>query len=148
MKWIIVVLLFISTNLFAYEWEMKEDKEERNWTRFNTFNEIAFTTLVLMDMGQTLDFISKKDVILYDENKNKYRYRIYEGNPLLGKNPSPLRVKASCLWAIIIHPIISYYLPSEYRSYWQGITIGLELNAVWLNYSSGSSITAGYKYNF
>ena len=113
---IILVLLFFISPAFG---EM--------WTKNDTYRELTWATLFLIDYGQTLNIA---------KNPDKYE----EKNQILGRHPSQSSVHKYMLSVAILHPIISYYLLPEYRKYWQYITIGIEADAVTNNFSIGIGI--------
>ena len=62
----------------------------------------------------------------------------HEKNPLLGDHPSTSRVRNYFLAASVGHWAISYMLPKgKWRNMWQGVTIGMELNQTYQNYTLG-----------
>lgn len=110
---VITLVLLIVTPSFATD----------KWTKADTARQIAFTTLTVVDWGQTR-YISKSD-------------DFYELNPLLGKNPSRDEVDKHFLIAITAHAVISYLLPRDYRKVWQYIFIGTEGAVVTRNHAIG-----------
>ena len=114
---ILACLFFISTPAFA-----------DNWTREDTYRELTWTALLVVDYGQTMNIA---------RNPDKFR----EYNPILGEHPSQSSVGLYMLSAAIIHPVISYYLPPKYRKWWQYISIGVELGTVGNNFGAGIGVT-------
>lgn len=94
------------------------------WTQGDTYREIAALTLRAVDWQTTLDIA-----------KNPDRYR--EANPILGDHPSVGRVNTFFIITTVIHPIISYYLPRDYRTAFQYISIGVSGTAATVNLWSG-----------
>jgi hypothetical protein len=98
------------------------------WSRQDIALEGTFIFLHIVDWGQTRD-ISK--------NPDKY----YEGiNPFLGEHPSTERVDLWFVTTTLAHIVITNYLPSKYRPYFQGVTIGITGAAVIRNFSIGLSV--------
>ena len=95
------ILLFSSSAIAADKWS----KRDKNL-------ELTYQALKFIDWRQTR-YIAK--------NSDKY----YEMNPILGKHPSVDKVDAYFIGTAILHPIITHFLPKEYRPWWQGITITL-----------------------
>ena len=100
----------------------------RDWKKEDTQREIIWTAILFVDYGQTMNIA---------KNPDKY----YEYNPILGKHPSPSSVDIYMLSAAILHPVISYYLPPNYRKWWQYITIGIEMGAITNNFIAGIGIS-------
>lgn len=94
------------------------------WTKTDTTFQIAYTTLHVMDWGQTLD-ISK--------NTEKW----HETNPILGRHPSCEKVNYYFATTLIGHTAIAYILPKDYRRIWQMVWIGIEAGYVIHNASIG-----------
>ena len=99
------------------------------WSKQDTYRELAWTAILALDYKQTLTIVN---------DPSKYE----EYNPLLGKHPSQRKVEIYFASCAIIHPIISYYLPPQYRKWWQYITIGVEAGAI------GNSLRAGIGFAF
>jgi len=75
-------------------------------TKAQIAGEIAFEALHLIDWGQTLDI----------ENHDG----MYEWNPLMGRHPSRGRVNLVMGAIAVVHPVITWAIPSEYRWWWIG----------------------------
>lgn len=96
------------------------------WTQEDTAYQAVFITALSCDWLQTKEIA---------RNPN-----YYETNFILGKYPSQNEVDFYLLSAAILHTGIAYYLPKEYRRIWQCFWIGVEMNCVRHNYSSGIRI--------
>ena len=116
-KILIIALIFFATPVFASD-----------WTREDTYRELAWTALLVVDYGQTMNIA---------RNPDKFK----EYNPILGEHPSKSSVRLYMLSAAIIHPVISYYLPPKYRKWWQYISIGIEAGAIGNNIGAGIGIS-------
>ena len=97
------------------------------WTRQDTYREIAALTL------RTIDWKTTRDIA---RNPDKY----IEANPLLGDHPSIGKVNTFFVLTTIIHPVISYYLPRDYRTVFQYISIGISGTAATVNLWSGLKV--------
>lgn len=97
-----------------------------NWTTADTYREATFLTLLVIDYSQT-SYVAKHPE-LYKEDVSKWA---------IGQHPSPETVTTYFSIIAIVHPIISYYLPSSWRSAFQYVTIGEKIPAVIGNASIG-----------
>ncbi len=95
------------------------------WTKADTQRQLVYTTLHVIDWGQT------RDVVFH-----KYPER----NILLGKHPSIQQVDIYFASTLAGHILVSYLLPPKYRKYWQSFWIGAELKTVVNNYSVGINV--------
>lgn len=100
--------------------------DNNKWTTLDTSLEVTFVVLTIMDWRQTRD-IQNHPVL-------------YETNRVLGRHPSARRINTYIPLSIIAHAAIAAALPKPYRTIWQSIWIGIELNAVNNNASLGLSI--------
>lgn len=112
----LILIVFFSTPVLAGD-----------WTRADTYRELAWTAILIADYGQTM-------------NAARHPDRFIERNLILGEHPSTAAVSAYFLSVAIIHPVISYYLPPTYRKWWQYITIGVEVGYVTHNFAAGVGI--------
>ena len=112
MKWLILLCL-LSTPAYA-------------WTEADTRRQLVYTTLHVIDWGQTR-YIATHD-------------KFYETNPILGKYPSTQDVDGYFAATLAGHTLVSYLLPPKYRKWWQIIWIGAEFKTVAGNYSAGISV--------
>ena len=97
-----------------------------NWTTGDTYRELTFQTLNIIDWGQTR-YIAKNPDQFYES----------ESAWIIGNHPSIETVDTFMLVSAILHPVIAYYLPSSWRLAFQYITIGDKLNATAGNASIG-----------
>lgn len=98
-----------------------------DWTRGDTIREVSWEVLHVIDWGQTLEIA-------------RYPYRYSEYNPILGKHPSVGKVNLYMGAWVILHPVISYLLPKDYRKVWQYISIGVSAGCVGKNFSAGIGV--------
>ena len=96
------------------------------WTRNDTYWQVAVTALIIGDWGQTRYIAQNPD-----------RYQEY--NPILGSHPSTGSVDLYFATSIVAHAAIAYFLPSKVKVFgtdinprriWQLATIGLEIGCV------------------
>jgi hypothetical protein len=97
-----------------------------NWTITDTAYQSIYSTLHVIDWGQTL-YISK--------HKSSTSY--YETNPIIGSHPSHDAVNLYFAGTLAGHAIVSYLLPKGYRRVWQCITIVIEAKTTVHNYNMG-----------
>lgn len=75
-----------------------------------------------------------------------------EGDPLLGKHPSPLRMWGSFVAAQVVLIGVSRLLPDPYRKLFEGIVVGAELGNIignfGTNHKAGYSFASGFKMAF
>jgi hypothetical protein len=117
---LIFALLLASTPAFGDGLKLPSD-----WSRGDTYRQVSFTGLVVIDWAQT-----RWSVI---DRPEQY----HEGNPILGKHPSAGRLAAYEVAVIVGHAAISYMLPAKYRAYWQYGWIGIETGVVLRSYHMG-----------
>lgn len=87
------------------------------WTSTDTAFQLTMTTLQIVDWGQTRYFLDRP-------------YIGDESNPLLGSNPSRLKLNLMVGGAIVGHAVVSYLLPQPWRRVWQMVGIIAEAGAV------------------
>ena len=123
-KFMVVVILLVATVGYADE-----------WTKQDTYRELAFIGLLAVDYLQTRTIV---------QNPDKY----FEYNPIMGKHPNQQTVDIYMASVAIIHPIISYLLPPKSdkwrwinRENFQYLSIGVELGAVGNNIGTGIGIS-------
>ena len=93
-------------------------------TKAQIAGEAAFTLLHVMDWGQTLKTTDDPDY--------------YEAtNLLLGKDPSRGSVNLVMGAGLVLHPVVTYILPSKYRWWWIGPTTAAQAGLVIHNHSIG-----------
>jgi hypothetical protein len=111
---LLLLLLFCST---AYA---------DDWSRADTYREATYLTLHTIDWAQTREIA---------RNPNYYEQNMY-----LGKHPSIREVDRYFAAMALAHIGVAYILPSEWRTPFQYVTIGVEVGAVVHNYSIGINI--------
>lgn len=94
------------------------------WSRQEKLMEAAYLTSHAIDWQQTR-YIAK--------HPEEYR----ELNPILGSHPETWEVDAWFLGTAILHPVVTHYLPKEYRPLWQGLTLGMSMSTVGWNLQMG-----------
>jgi hypothetical protein len=115
----IVVLMLISTSTFADE-----------WTTADTYREVAFQTLNVIDWGQTRYIAQNPD-----------RFYEKESQQFIGQHPTTGRVDVYMAETAVMHYAISkalvHYGYHTAADVFQYVTIGSKLNAVVGNISIG-----------
>lgn len=160
MKTIIVLIVFVfcygAFKAYAEDLpELGEPKQERfELTKGQIAAETAFLALMYTDYRQTLGIkdrcarnptwankdgtVTRQPDGSYTDGKGGY-CRAAEANPLLGKHPSDQRITNYFLGASLAHVLITKALPNEYRPYWLGTSILLQLIVVGKNRQIGGS---------
>jgi len=103
------------------------------WTSADVWREVVGETLIVMDWGQTR----------YGAADPKQRWE--EQNPWLGKHPTTKEVDRYFISWLVIHPLISHALPSEWRKGFQSVSIFIEGVAV---HSNATMAGIGYRLPF
>ena len=119
MKTLLILLLLIPTSA-------KSD----DWSTSDTYREITFQTLNIIDWGQTRYIAEHPD-------------RFYEKNIdwAIGKHPTVNQVDNYMAASAVLHFAVSYFLPSGWRDAFQYITIADKLNATVNNASIGIKVS-------
>lgn len=98
-----------------------------DWTAADTRRQAAYTTILVIDAGQTADISNHDD--------------ISEANPVLrglaGDNPSQGAVAGYFAAVGLAHYAISAALPPKHRRIWQHVTIGVNGAVVANNFRIG-----------
>jgi len=89
--------------------------------------EAVYLALHVVDWGQTL----------YISDNPEY----HDHCPALGKHPSRAKVNLWFASTAILHPVVTYMLPKEYRPYWQGGTIAMEVACTLNNRKCGIRVS-------
>jgi hypothetical protein len=95
------------------------------WTKTDTALEIVSELGIACEWSQMLNSTSIKGI----------------DAKLMGHNPSRAQLNRYFIGWLILHPIISYHLPSPWRNTWQGATIGFEIAVTSENARVGCKIT-------
>uniref|UniRef100_A0A6M3L9F7 Uncharacterized protein n=1 Tax=viral metagenome TaxID=1070528 RepID=A0A6M3L9F7_9ZZZZ len=101
--------------------------QDNSITTNDILREIAWQAVHAIDYGQTLEIARQP---------NKY----HELNPIMGKHPSVGTVNTYMIASAVLHPVISYLLPSKYRATWQYISIIVSSGCVINNYHIGLGV--------
>lgn len=117
--------------------------------------ETAFVGLMLVDYRQTMDingwcdrntgwqkdagFVLRQPDGSYTSTSDK-RCDVAETNPLLGEHPSDVRIRNYFVGVGLAHVVIAKALPTEYRPYWIGAGIAVQLYTVLKNRKLGLSV--------
>jgi len=112
-----MVFVGVPSNSFAFdEWSKRDYTLQATWT-----------VLHIVDWGQTLDIAKNSD-------------KFHENNPFIGERPSVSKVNLYMGSSTIINPLITHVLPSKWRPYFQGLSIGVTTGCVVNNYRLGLNI--------
>jgi hypothetical protein len=107
------------------------------WTWQDSAWEAASLTAIVADWGTTRDGAWKNDHLA--RSGRRYPAHI-ETNPILGRDPSPGRVDAYFVSALLVHAGVAAVLPGRWRRAWQASTLTLELGMVNGNYHANLSV--------
>jgi len=115
---IIFVLLFLvsAKGMAADKWSTQDVALEITWQVLHS----------LIDWPQTIHIA-----------KNP---RYHEVNPLIGRHPSVAKVNVWFLTTALLHPVITHYLPKEYRLPWQALSLTVSSVCVFHNFLIGIKI--------
>lgn len=127
MKNFIAALLVWSSGAYAAE----------DWTREDTYRQIALTSLLVIDWAQSRWAIKKNEETNYCAFGSHPCTLYQEDNPLLGQHPSIGKLNNLVGASIVGHAAITYILPRGWREGWQYVWIGVEAGAVYNNHSLG-----------
>lgn len=123
MKKGIVIIFIIMLSPFA--------SFANDWSKQDTYRELAFTTLI------TIDYLQTRTIV---QNPDKY----FEYNPATNRHPRQRSMDIYMTSCAVLHPIISYLLPPKSnkwkwinRENWQYITIGIEVISIGNNFRIG-----------
>jgi hypothetical protein len=121
---IILILLFISSNIYS-----QNISNEIDWTFTNTIYESTFFALTFIDVWTT-------DTLLNHTYKNSNTHRIGERNPLFGTDkPSSKRLWTCFSGLMIGHIGLMIIFPNPYRKYLQIASILIESIVIYDNYN-------------
>lgn len=113
-----ILLLLLSSSAVADEWRQAD-----------SYREAGFQVLNIIDWGQTRH-IAKHPESFHEE----------ESAWLIGDHPSTADVDRLMVVTSVLHSVISYCLPHEWRTAFQYVSIGSKLNAVVNNASIGIKV--------
>jgi len=120
----LTVLLLI---LWAGSAEAELSLVPDNWRPEDTRRQIAYTTIAIIDAGQTAD-IQRNDGI---------HEAVPAANAILGDQPSPGETAAYFAGAAVLNYAVSAMLPPKARTWWQWSTITVNGAIVANNYQLG-----------
>jgi hypothetical protein len=93
------------------------------WSARNTVLESVGAGVQIVDWMQTNHIIDSS--------------RWYELNPILGKYPTRGELAAYMVTTLSLHFLVSLFLPEDYRTVWQSVTLGGRFGAVYYNHLNG-----------
>jgi len=115
-KILALLCCIFATSLQANEWRDEDNDRE-----------IVYMAFHAIDWAQTIQIAA---------NPVKY----HEQNPIMGRQPNTAQVNTYFAITAAAHVAISYVLPNDWRTAWQYITIGVEVEAIRNNLSLGIKI--------
>lgn len=127
MKVLMFLLIFLFMISIVSAVSAEETENSKIWVKEDTFREITWQIIHVVDWGQTLEIA-------------RHPQNYYEKNPFFGKHPSVGRVNSYMAAGAVAHAVISYVLPPKYRKWWQYSTIVLSGGCVINNFSLGIGV--------
>jgi len=115
----LVVILICTTGAYAADQTSATDQ----WTKQDTIKEATFIGLLCLEKAQ--------------RNYVADHGGMYVPNPFLGPNRKESDVDKFLIASAILHPVISYLLPRQYRDWWQYGTLIIEGTSIASNMSFG-----------
>jgi hypothetical protein len=97
------------------------------WSDSDVNQEVAYMVVHTIDWGQTRYIANNPD-------------KFYEKNSILGSHPSTQRVDGYFLAMALVHIGVAHILPSDWRSAFQYVTIGMETEQVRQNFNIGIKV--------
>ena len=125
--WSFVMSLILFLMILLVMW-VEGARAADPWSQRDRALEAAWVVCHLADWGTTAD-LSRR----YDEG-------FYETNFILGKHPSTDEVHLYMAAWMLIHPLVTNYLPTRARPVWQYVTIGVSGGAAASNLSVGLNL--------
>lgn len=110
-----VAMLLFGSTVFA--------ADPDQWTRDDTIKEATFVGLLFLEKAQR-NYVAEHG-------------GMYVPNPFLGPNRKESDVDKFLIASAILHPVISYLLPRQYRDWWQYGTLIIEGTSIASNMSFG-----------
>lgn len=101
------------------------------WDTTNTTLEVAYQLASVMDWAQTTNFSQHPHEPFHG------KYGVEEQNPILGKHPDRASINTYFALTGALHALGSAYLREPYRTWFQGISLGVEGGQVLRNYNIG-----------
>jgi hypothetical protein len=112
----------------------------RDWSIQDTMLQGVGTALILWDWKQTREFASIPDqrvVSCTVDSCTTQEKSHRESNFFMSSKPSPEEINLKIGTGLTLFTIVSCILPPSLRTAWQGIVIGAEGHAVYLNVRHG-----------
>ncbi|MGE0546945.1 MAG: hypothetical protein AB7O24_04900 [Kofleriaceae bacterium] len=97
------------------------------WTKRDTALQLTFAAAAAADWAQTRSVVSSCD----------------EQNPFIGACGDNIPPGVWFPLTGLIHSGIAAALPPKWRTAWQALTIGAEVNMVWMNHANGYRLDGG-----
>lgn len=120
MKKIIILILLLSSNLYAYN--TRNFYTINDWSIKDITLQSTLTGMAIIDYCYSLDLIYNPYV--YKDGK---KYRRYEGNPLIGNPPTRTRMIAFGVITLSLHTYVANLITNkQLRTLWQSSFIIIE----------------------
>jgi len=116
---LVIIIVLIGGVAFAADQMATTDR----WTKEDSIKEVTFLGLLYLEKCQ--------------RNYANEHGGMYVPNPFLGPNRKESDVDTFLVTSAILHPIISYLLPRQYRDWWQYGTLIIEGTSIASNMSFG-----------
>jgi len=125
LAWVAVVTICLGlwSNSASSELRLVPD----NWRPEDTRRQLAYTTIAIIDAGQTADI----------QNNDGIREVGPAANALLGEQPSTGATAAYFAGAVVLNYAVSAVLPPKARTWWQRSTIAVNGAIVANNFQLG-----------
>jgi len=91
------------------------------WTVKDTVMQSAVTTTLVMDYAQTREALE---------------HGARELNPIMGPHGNRLAPELYFPAVALLHAGVAYVLPARYRTVWQAVAIGVQINTIRGNYAT------------
>ena len=91
------------------------------WSKTDIAMEGAYIGVTLVDWAQTLNIPPGMS----------------ESNAIMGRHPSRATINTYFVSMLVIHPVVTALLPRTARTFWQALTIGIEIDTTARNYRFG-----------
>ena len=126
-NWTLALCVILLVMILLVMW-VESARAAEPWSRQDRALEAAWVICHAVDWGTTNDLTRR-----YDEG-------FYETNLALGKHPSTDKVNLYMGPWMLIHPLVTNYLPPRTRPIWQYVTIGVSGGAAANNLSVGLNV--------
>ena len=116
---LVLIIILASGVAFA----AGQTSQNNQWTKADMIKEATFVGLLFLEKCQ--------------RNYANEHGGMYVPNPFLGPNRRESDVDKFLIASAILHPVISYFLPRQWRDWWQYGTLIIEGTSIAANMSFG-----------